>query len=180
MFSKDRPDCYIITENEKMKASFFSIPTYSSYITSHARIILLKALIANENNNVCYCDTDSIFLNGSFSGNVSDLVGDFKKEDKIVTIIRGLKNYTYIDNEGKINNVIKGLPKGSEQKKGTKVPTYEIKKYYKTKQAIDKNPGEPITILLEIAVARENVSRLAESWTRQAFDIKINPEVFWI
>jgi tRNA 2-thiouridine synthesizing protein A len=33
----------------------------------------------------------------------------------------------------------------------------------KTKQAIDKNPGEPITILLETAVARENVSRLAES-----------------
>ena len=33
----------------------------------------------------------------------------------------------------------------------------------KAKQAIDKNPGEPITILLETAVARENVSRLAES-----------------
>ena len=33
----------------------------------------------------------------------------------------------------------------------------------KTKQAIDKNPGEPITILLETAVVRENVSRLAES-----------------
>jgi tRNA 2-thiouridine synthesizing protein A len=33
----------------------------------------------------------------------------------------------------------------------------------KTKQAIDKNPGEPITILLETAVARENVSRLAAS-----------------
>jgi tRNA 2-thiouridine synthesizing protein A len=33
----------------------------------------------------------------------------------------------------------------------------------KTKQAIEKYPGEPITILLETAVARENVSRLAES-----------------
>ena len=33
----------------------------------------------------------------------------------------------------------------------------------KTKQAIDKNPGEPIAILLETAVARENVSRLAAS-----------------
>ena len=33
----------------------------------------------------------------------------------------------------------------------------------KTKQTIDKNPGEPITILLETAVARENVSRLAAS-----------------
>ncbi len=33
----------------------------------------------------------------------------------------------------------------------------------KTKQAIDKFPGETITILLETAVARENVSRLAAS-----------------
>ena len=163
MFSKDRPDCYIITENEKMKASFFSIPTYSSYITSHARIILLKALIANENNNVCYCDTDSFFLNGSFSGNVSDLVGDFKKEDKIVTIIRGLKNYTYIDNEGKINNVIKGLPKGSEQKKGTKVPTYEIKKYYKTKQAIEQNKEAGSAYVMVKTLTHEYDKRIVNS-----------------
>jgi tRNA 2-thiouridine synthesizing protein A len=33
----------------------------------------------------------------------------------------------------------------------------------KTKQAIDKNPGAEIRVLLETAVARENVSRLAES-----------------
>jgi len=33
----------------------------------------------------------------------------------------------------------------------------------KTKQAIDKNPGEAIAILLETAVARENISRLAAS-----------------
>ena len=33
----------------------------------------------------------------------------------------------------------------------------------KTKQAIDKNPGEAIGILLETAVARENISRLAAS-----------------
>ena len=33
----------------------------------------------------------------------------------------------------------------------------------KTKQAMDKNPEEPITILVETAVAKENVSRLAET-----------------
>jgi tRNA 2-thiouridine synthesizing protein A len=33
----------------------------------------------------------------------------------------------------------------------------------KTKQAMDKNPGKAITILVETAVAKENVSRLAES-----------------
>jgi hypothetical protein len=139
LFSKEREDCYLITENEKMKNSFFSIPVYSSYITSHARIILLKGLLANENNDVCYCDTDSIFLGGDFSGNVSDLVGDFKKEDKHIIEIRGLKNYSHIDNEGKIINVIKGISRGSKEKKGTRVPTYETKKYYKTKQAIEQN-----------------------------------------
>ena len=33
----------------------------------------------------------------------------------------------------------------------------------KTKKAMDEKPGEPISILLESAVTRENVTRLAES-----------------
>lgn len=33
----------------------------------------------------------------------------------------------------------------------------------KTKKAMDENPGESIVVLLESAVARENVTRLAES-----------------
>jgi hypothetical protein len=139
VFSKERDECYLITENEKMRASFFSIPTYSSYITSHARIILLKGLLANEKNDVCYCDTDSIFLCGNFVGNISDLVGDFKREEKTVIEVRGLKNYTYINDEGKTINVIKGISKNSILKEGTEFPTYEIPKYIKTKQAIAQN-----------------------------------------
>jgi len=33
----------------------------------------------------------------------------------------------------------------------------------KTKKAMDENPGETITVLVETAVAKENVFRLAES-----------------
>ena len=33
----------------------------------------------------------------------------------------------------------------------------------KTKQAIEANPNEVLTVLVETAVSRENVSRLAES-----------------
>jgi tRNA 2-thiouridine synthesizing protein A len=33
----------------------------------------------------------------------------------------------------------------------------------KTKKAIDGNPNEPITVLVESEVSRENVSRLAKS-----------------
>lgn len=83
VFNKDRNDCYLITENEKLKASFFSIPVFSSYITSEARIILLKGLLDNEKNSVCYCDTDSIFLEKEFIGNVGEELGQFKKRINI-------------------------------------------------------------------------------------------------
>ena len=33
----------------------------------------------------------------------------------------------------------------------------------KTKKAIDDNPDEPLTVLVETAVSKENVSRLAQS-----------------
>jgi hypothetical protein len=155
-----------------MKNSFFSIPVYSSYITSHARIILLKGLLQNENNNVCYCDTDSIFLGGDFSGNVSDLVGDFKKEDKHIIEIRGLKNYSHIDNEGKIINVIKGISRGSKEKKGTKVPTYETKKYYKTKQAIEQNKEAGSAYIMVKTLTHEYDKRLVNS-DGTTFPIKI-------
>ena len=32
-----------------------------------------------------------------------------------------------------------------------------------TRKAIEGNPGEPVTVLVETAVSKENVSRLAES-----------------
>ena len=34
----------------------------------------------------------------------------------------------------------------------------------KTKKAMEDNPKEVITVLLETAVSKENVSRLAEDW----------------
>jgi hypothetical protein len=136
IFNKERNDCYLITENEKMKASFFSIPTFSSYITSAARVELLKGLLANENNSVCYCDTDSIFLEKPFIGSVGAELGQYKKENKHIIEIRGLKNYSYITPEGLQKDVIKGISKGAVKIAENK---YQIKKYIKTKQAINEN-----------------------------------------
>jgi hypothetical protein len=133
IFSQERRDCYLITENEQIKNSFFSIPTFSSYITSEARIMLLKNLLANEKHKVVYCDTDSIFLSGNFYGNISDSLGDFKIEPKHITNINGLKNYTYINGSGKEITVIKGISKNSVKVSEGK---YEIQKYYKTKGAL--------------------------------------------
>jgi len=138
LFNADRNDCYLITENEKFKNSFFSIPTFSSYITSTARVMLLQALTANENTGVCYCDTDSVFLEGEFIGKLSDELGDFKLEDKQVTAVFGLKNYIYKDHEGKEVTVIKGISKNATKKSDpvTGQTVYEVPKYIKTKQAL--------------------------------------------
>ncbi len=38
-----------------------------------------------------------------------------------------------------------------------------------TKQAMEKNPGEPITVFLESEVSKENVTRLAQS---QGYKVK--------
>jgi hypothetical protein len=135
IFNKERNDCYLITENEKMKASFFSIPTFSSYITSAARVELLKGLLANENNVISYCDTDSIFSE-KFIGSVGTELGQYKKENKHIIEIRGLKNYSYITDEGLQKDVIKGISKGAVKIGENK---YQVKKYIKTKQAINEN-----------------------------------------
>jgi hypothetical protein len=141
LFSAVRADCFLITENEKQKNSFFSIPAISSYITSEARLMLLKNLLANENNKVVYCDTDSIFLNDNFVGKVSDKLGDFKLEDKIVTSIKGLKNYIYYDIDGKENVIIKGVSRGSIKTKETQSgeTTYKSQRYLKTKASLRQN-----------------------------------------
>lgn len=141
LFNQERNDCFLITENEKFKNSFFSIPTYSSYITSAARVLLLKGLLANESQKVCYCDTDSIFLEGNFTGELSDKLGDFKLESKKIIEINGLKNYRYIDETGKEFDVIKGISKNSIKiiDKKTNTISYETQKYFKTKQSLRNN-----------------------------------------
>jgi len=155
LFNSIRSDCFLVTENEKMKNSFFSIPMFSSYIASEARVMLLKALLMNEKNGVVYSDTDSIFLIGNFEGVVSDELGDFKKENKIVTKIRGLKNYNYIGENGKENIVIKGISRGSEKvKENTEgEQTYSSEKYFKTKASLRRNKeaGQRYTMVKTIS-----------------------------
>ena len=40
----------------------------------------------------------------------------------------------------------------------------------KTKKAIDENPDQPVTVLVESAVSRENVSRMAQS---RGYSVKV-------
>jgi hypothetical protein len=140
IFNTERADCYLLTENEKQKNNFFSIPTFSSYITSEARILLLKNLLANEKNNVVYCDTDSIFLANNFRGNLNDNLGSFKLEEKRITEISGLKNYKYLNEKGQEVEVIKGISRNAKKIVRLNGTTeYHIKKYLKTKQSLRQN-----------------------------------------
>jgi hypothetical protein len=128
----------LVTNSEQAKHSFFSIPTIASYVTSEARVMLLKNLVANEKNGVVYCDTDSIFLTGDFVGDVSDDLGSFKLEDKKVIEINGLKNYKYNDEKGETHVVLKGVSRGSTKVKTNKwnQDVYETQSFYKTKASL--------------------------------------------
>ena len=75
-------------------------------------------MLALDSRKVIYCDTDSVFfeINDGVIQNEHHL-GGWKIDPKIVTEIRGLKNYTYYTTEGKeafvIKDRIKGIPKNA-------------------------------------------------------------------
>ena len=145
MFSSEREDCYLITENKKLEKSYISIATIASYITSQARIKLLEGLINNSNKGIGYCDTDSIFLEKYENPNlaISNELGDWKLEDKEVIEVRGLKNYSYIEN-GLFYDAIKGVSKNSKKIGDYK---FQVTKVVKTKEGLRRNieTGAPIT-----------------------------------
>lgn len=77
----------------KEKERVFTIYPVASYITSAARLELLKGLINNK-ENVCYCDTDSIALNAPPRGiKVGKELGQWKLETYKIINIYGNKFY---------------------------------------------------------------------------------------
>lgn len=98
-FNKDRNDFMLVTKTGKQTYIPHAIPSFASYITSGARVLLLSTILSMyDKNRVVYCDTDSIF----FEMVTPDIktgfaLGEWKIEKKVVTEIKGLKNYKYID-----------------------------------------------------------------------------------
>lgn len=135
IFNQQRTDCFLETENDKKQNTHFTIPAFSSYITSFARIKLLSSLIDNIGNDICYMDTDSIMLTGDFIGSVSNELGDWKKESKIITAVYGLKNYRSIEN-GEHKTIIKGVSKNAKKIGHNE---YKVTQYFKTKESLRRN-----------------------------------------
>lgn len=95
-FGQERTDAFLIVKQEKKIEIAYSMPSFSSYITSAGRVKLAEKLISMERNIPVYCDTDSIFFEVDDGVEISNVLGEWKLEDKIVTEIRGLKNYSYV------------------------------------------------------------------------------------
>lgn len=148
-FNDSRKDCFIEVKT-KHAFLYHSIPLFSSYITSHARVHLLTQILKYKKNKPLYCDTDSIFFKNDPNIKDSLELGAFKKEKKTVTEIRGLKNYSYSSPENKRIDKIKGIPKNAIFENGK----YKYKNLLKTKESMRRN------LLPGVQVEREKVLKL--------------------
>jgi len=155
MFNKVRTDCYLhvfkpikinkdytkVTIDDKgFSNKIHSIPPFSSYITSHARVYLLENILKYQKQNVTYVDTDCVCMEKEVNIIDSLELGSFKKEKEYLSGIFGNKNYSEVkfDKDGeKVNNrKIKGIPKDAKKIGENK---YEFKTFVKTKRAIRQN-----------------------------------------
>lgn len=120
MFNKERNDAFLCVVNDKQFNISYSIPSFASYITSAARVFLLKKMLELENNKIVYCDTDSIFFEIDSGIHSEFHLGGWKVENKIITEIKGLKNYKFITEKGNEVWRVKGVPVN----KGRKIMIY--------------------------------------------------------
>lgn len=117
MFNAERIDCYLVLSTKKASNISYSIPSFASYITSAARVILTKAMVEAKarGNKPVYCDTDSQAVENIIGmPESSALLGEWKLEDKIIFEIRGCKNYKFLK-AGKKYRRLKGVPDKAQQ-----------------------------------------------------------------
>lgn len=141
MFNAERLDAFLITSASKSFSISYSIPSFASYITSAARSQLLEKMLSCRQNKVLYCDTDSIFIQNDFGLESSKALGEWKKETKIITEIRGLKNYKFTDidkKDGELKNYhrLKGVPLKALK---TTDNSYKYFNLVKTKESLRRN-----------------------------------------
>jgi hypothetical protein len=131
-----------------------TIPVYSSYITSLARVYLLQNILKYQDKTVTYTDTDCICIEKPVETEDSMQLGKFKREKEILIEIRGNKNYTQFTPESHKDGVtvpektdikIKGIPKKAIDISHTfdiqtrvlnKTGSWEFENFVKTKTAI--------------------------------------------
>lgn len=123
---------------------YFSESTYNaipSYLTSYARIYLHKFLQKYQ-DNLLYCDTDSIFLQNKKIGDkyISTEMGDFKLEGNFNNgWFLGCKFYV-LNDEDDYKVKIKGVRVRDKIKSITELPLeYTQNTYYKNRESLRRN-----------------------------------------
>lgn len=140
-FNERRADCFLVLKKARAALPSFAIPSFASYITSGARVVLLKKLLSMEHNRPVYVDTDSIFYEVETAAPNEFQLGGWKKEDKIITRIDGLKNYRYTA-AGVDRRRLKGVPMSAVE---TGPMSYEYFNLLQTKEALRR--GLPAGVL---------------------------------
>lgn len=142
-FNEQRKDARLILKKDNEFRPNFCIPVIPSYITSFARIHLLKTMLKYIEYDPLYCDTDSIFFGKKPPIEDSNDLGFWKQETKIVTAIKGLKNYNYRDVKGIERTRIKGVriynSKGEQVAKEIRPNVWRFTTLVKTKESLVRN-----------------------------------------
>jgi hypothetical protein len=87
--------------------------------------------------NMLYCDTDSVFIRNEFGLSNDNFLGGWGRENKIITEIKGLKNYKFIDGKtGQEKRRLKGVPEKADKIKENVFKYYNL---IKTKESLRRN-----------------------------------------
>lgn len=167
-FNETRDDGFLILKSKQLKSLSHSIPSFASYITSEARIILLEKLLELKKYRPVYCDTDSIFFEVMpMEFKSSKKLGHWKLENKIVTEIKGLKNYRYIE-DGEEKRKLKGVPKNAIE---VSENYFEFSNLVKPKEGLIRNMDFNIPIKRTKLISNNYDKRIIKQKTTEAIKL---------
>jgi hypothetical protein len=91
-----------------------TIAPFGAYITAHVRVKLATAM-KKYADSLVYADTDSIAIEQDVA-HTSNKLGEWKRENKIITRVRALKDYEFFDEEKlETGQMLKGVKKNAKQ-----------------------------------------------------------------
>lgn len=123
-----------------------TIACWGAYITAEVRT-MLHAFGAPHFKDLVYCDTDSNMIQKKLRVNSKEL-GGWKRENKIVTNVRALKDYVYLDGDGNEKQMLKGVKKNAKQldQHGN---VFKFKRMVKTKESFRRVDNIPAGTFIE-------------------------------
>lgn len=122
-----------------------TIAPWGSYVTAYVRCMLHDSM-RKDLRNLVYCDTDSRFSTRKLDLNDKNL-GGWKREEKIVTKVRALKDYVYLyydEEKQKMMEaqMLKGVKKNAKQL-DSEANVFKYKRMIRTRESFRRNDRLP-------------------------------------